>query len=325
MSTTAEESPPRRGPRRPAPHRLGPHRAHHRRGSVDPDLEVIAKAVAQVAEQNESKPAHLRRGVIARGLGRSYGDTAQNAGGLVVDMTALHRIHSHRPRHPPRRRRRRRQPRPADEGGPAVRAVGSGAARHPAGHHRRRHRLRHPRQEPPRGGQLRQPRRARWTCSPPTARSDAHAEAAADPKLFWATVGGMGLTGIILRATIEMTPDRDGVLHRRRRRHPDLDETIALHSDGSEANYDVLERVVRRDQPRRRSWAARRSRAARSPSSTSCRSQAAAATRSSSTRRSLLTFPDVFPNGLANKFTLHDRSASCGTGSRAHTATRFRT
>ncbi|NLE81313.1 MAG: FAD-binding oxidoreductase, partial [Rhodococcus sp.] len=58
-----------------------------------PDVEVIAKAVTQVAEQNESKPSYLQRGVIARGLGRSYGDPAQNAGGLVVDMTALNRIH----------------------------------------------------------------------------------------------------------------------------------------------------------------------------------------------------------------------------------------
>ena len=40
-----------------------------------------------------------------------------------------------------------------------------------------------------------------------------------DAELFWATVGGNGLTGIILRATIAMTPDRDRLLHRRRRRH----------------------------------------------------------------------------------------------------------
>jgi decaprenylphospho-beta-D-ribofuranose 2-oxidase len=58
-----------------------------------------------------------------------------------------------------------------------------------------------------------------------------------DDELFWATVGGNGLTGIILRATIAMTPTEtayfiaDGVATK------DLDETVAVHLDGSEDKY----------------------------------------------------------------------------------------
>ena len=59
-----------------------------------PDVDVIKAAVARVADENSELPEHARRGVIARGMGRSYGDPAQNGGGLVIDMTPLNRIHS---------------------------------------------------------------------------------------------------------------------------------------------------------------------------------------------------------------------------------------
>jgi decaprenylphospho-beta-D-ribofuranose 2-oxidase len=143
------------------------------------------------------------RGVIARGLGRSYGDPAQNAGGVVIDMTALNRIHRV----------------DVDEATVVVdagvsldtllrRVVGSGlwvpvlpgtrqvtvggavaADIHGGNHHTRGSFCNHVRSLEllTANGQIR-------TLTPEGPESE----------LFWATAGGMGLTGIVLRATLRL-------------------------------------------------------------------------------------------------------------------------
>jgi len=264
-----------------------------------PDVELIAAAVARVAEQNESKPAHLRRGVIARGLGRSYGDPAQNAGGLVVDMTALNKIHTID----------RDSRLVTVDGGvtldqlmkaalpfglwvpvlPGTRQVTIGGAIgsdiHGKNHHSAGSFGNHVRSMDllTADGQVR-------TITPGGRNS----------KLFWATVGGMGLTGIILRATIEMTPTETAYFIADSVRTSGLDETIALHSDGSEDNYDYSS-----------AWfdaisaPPKLGRAAVSRGSLAKLDQLPKKLQKDPLRfnaPTLLTLPDVFPNGLANKF-----------------------
>ncbi len=199
------------------------------------DPELIAQAVAMVAEDNDAKPAHLRRGVIARGLGRSYGDHAQNAGGLVIDMTALHRIH-----------RIDQDTRLVDvDAGvsldqlmkaalpfglwvpvlPGTRQVTVGGAIASDIHGKNHH------SEGSFGNHVR---------SIDLLTADGKVQTIGpkkNAKLFWATVGGNGLTGIILRVTVEMIPTETAYFINDGVKTSSLEETIAAHSDGSEANY----------------------------------------------------------------------------------------
>ena len=189
------------------------------------DVDTIAKAVQEAAERG--------RGVIARGMGRSYGDPAQNGGGLVVDMTPLNRIHSIDP----------------DSGIvdvdagvtldqlmkaalpyglwvpvlPGTRQVTIGGAIGPDIHGKNHHSA----------GSF-----GNHVLSMELLVADGrvlHLEPS--DELFWATVGGMGLTGIILRARIQMTKTETAYFIADTDRTDTLDETIAFHSDGSEVNY----------------------------------------------------------------------------------------
>lgn len=201
-----------------------------------PDVEAIAKAVARVADDNADKPMHLRRGVIARGLGRSYGDNAQNTGGLVIDMTAFRRIH-----------KIDAQTRLVEmDAGvsldqlmraalpfglwvpvlPGTRQVTIGGAIacdiHGKNHHTEGSFGNHVRSMDllTADGSIR-------TLEPQGPTSE----------LFWATVGGIGLTGIIVRVTLEMTPTETAYFVNDGALTASLDETVAFHSDGSEADY----------------------------------------------------------------------------------------
>lgn len=122
-----------------------------------------------------------------------------------------------------------------------------------------------------------------------------------DSELFWATVGGNGLTGIIMRATIEMMPTETAYFIADGDITGSLDETIALHSDGSEADYTYSS-----------AWfdaisaSPKLGRAAVSRGCLARLDQLPAKLRRNPLKfhaPQLLTLPDVFPNGLANKYT----------------------
>src|SRR6187431_2130362 len=49
-------------------------------------IDSVADAVSAL------RKSRTERGVVPRGLGRSYGDAAQNAGGIALDLTKMNRI-----------------------------------------------------------------------------------------------------------------------------------------------------------------------------------------------------------------------------------------
>jgi decaprenylphospho-beta-D-ribofuranose 2-oxidase len=168
------------------------------------------------------------RGLVARGLGRAYGDAAQNAGGLVLDMTALTRVRAL----------------DAEAGtvtceagvslhklmesllplgwfvpvSPGTRYVTVGGAIgadiHGKNHHVSGSFARHVDELEllTADGRVR-----RITPDGPTPE---------DADLFRATAGGMGLTGVILSATIRLHPVRTSLMSVDTERARDLDDLM---------------------------------------------------------------------------------------------------
>lgn len=173
-----------------------------------------------VAAVSDSPP----RGVVARGLGRAYGDAAQCAGGRVVDCTPMSGILALDVENALVRVRagtsldtlmRRLVPLglfvPVTPGTRQVTVGGAIAADvHGKNHHRA-------------GTFCAHVRRLTLLLADGTVRE---VSPVSDGDLFWATAGGMGMTGVVLEAVIQMERVETSRLAVDTIRCPDLERTM---------------------------------------------------------------------------------------------------
>jgi decaprenylphospho-beta-D-ribofuranose 2-oxidase len=260
---------------------------------VPRDPEQVAAAVTAAGP----------RGVIARGLGRSYGDPAQNAGGTVLDMTGLATIHEIDVEHarvvvdagvsldtlmraalphglwlpvlPGTRQVTVGGAIGADIHGKAHHVVGS------FGNHVESLDL------VTADGRLR-------TLRPDGSPDDPDAE------LFWATVAGMGLTGVITKATVALHRVETAYFTVDTEQVDNLDELMARQTEGDERYAESVSwfDAVTTGRHFGRGLLMRANHSRRSELPVKLRAEPL-----KFDAPQLLTVPDVFPSGLLNRFT----------------------
>lgn len=123
----------------------------------------------------------------------------------------------------------------------------------------------------------------------------------ADSDLFWATVGGMGLTGIVTRARIRMKRTETAYFLVDSDRTENLGETMELLTNGSDEGYEYSVAV-----PDTISTGTKLGRAGFSRGSLATLDQLPRKLRRNPLRFTapqILTMPDLFPNGMVNDFT----------------------
>jgi decaprenylphospho-beta-D-ribofuranose 2-oxidase len=199
-------------------------------GRTAPTAAVVAPVDGDPAADRVLAHAG-RRGVLARGLGRSYGDAAQNAGGTLADCLPMDRVLDVDIERGVVRAGagvsidaliRTMLPLgffvPVTPGTRMVTLGGALAADvHGKNHHADGSIANHVES---------------FTLHTP--KQVVQVTPASDPELFWGTAGALGLTGIATEVTLRLLPVETSLLHTRTERCRDLDTVMAamLEHDG---------------------------------------------------------------------------------------------